>query len=32
MIMNFQSMQYFILEHADLIFDKRFVTFYDDFE
>ena len=32
MIMNFHFIQYFLLEHHDLISHKSFVTFYDFFE
>ena len=32
MIINFNYVQYFLLEHDDLISCKCFVTFYDDFE
>ena len=30
MIMNFDKMQIFFLEHADLNSTKSFVSFYDD--
>ena len=32
MIIKFHFVQYFLLEHDDLISCKYFVTFYDDFE
>ena len=32
MITHFHFMQYFLLEHDDLISGKCFVTLYDDFE
>ena len=32
MITNFHFIQYFLLEHNDLISSKYFVRFYDDFE
>ena len=32
MIINFHFMQYFLLEHDDLISGKSSVTFYDHFE
>ena len=32
MVTLFHFMQYFLLEHNDLISGKYFVTFYDDFE
>ena len=32
MVINFHFIQYFLLEHEDLISCKCFVTFYDEFE
>ena len=32
MIMNFHFMHFFFLEHAELVKNKSFVSFYDDFE
>ena len=32
MIINFQFLQYFLLEHDDLILSKYFVTFNENFE
>ena len=32
MIIDFHSLQYFLLEHDDLISCKYFVTFYENFE
>ena len=32
MIINFQFLQYFLLEHDNLISCKYFVTFYENFD